>query len=33
MLVLPHMPNGLEVIITTNTSTAGTTAFSSMLLT
>ena len=33
MLVLPYMPNSLKVIITTGTIAAGTTAFSSILLT
>ena len=33
MLVLPYMPNSPKVIITTNTIAAGTTAFSSILLT
>ena len=33
MLVLLYMPNGLKVIIITNTITVSTTAFSSILLT
>ena len=33
MLVLPYMPNGFEVVITASTITAGTIAFSSILLT
>ena len=33
MLVLPYMPDGLKVIITAGTVTAGTTTFSGMLLT
>ena len=33
MLVLPYMPNGPEVIISAGTITAGTAAFSNILLT
>ena len=33
MLVLPYVPNGLEVVIAASTIAAGTAAFSSMLLT
>ena len=33
ILVLPYVPNGLKVIVTTSSITAGTTAFSSILLT
>ena len=33
MLVLPYMPNGPEVVIFAGTVAAGTTTFSSMLLT
>ena len=33
ILVLPYMPDGSEVIITASTITAGTAAFSSILLT
>ena len=33
MLVLPYMPDGLKVIITAGTVTAGTAAFSNILLT
>ena len=33
MLVLPYIPDGPEVIIITSTITAGTTAFSNILLT
>ena len=33
MLVLPYMPNGPEVVITADTITAGTAAFSNILLT
>ena len=32
ILVLLYMPNGLEVVITTGTVTAGTAAFGSILL-
>ena len=33
MLVLPYIPDGLEVIITAGTVTAGTAAFGNILLT
>ena len=33
MLVLPCVPNSLEVVVTANTITVGTAAFSSILLT
>ena len=33
MLVLPYMPNGPKVVITTGSITAGTAAFGSILLT
>ena len=33
MLVLPYVPDGLEVVITASTITAGTAAFGSILLT
>ena len=33
MLVLPYIPNGPKVVIFTNTITAGTAAFNSILLT
>ena len=33
ILVLPYMPNGPKVVVTTGTIAAGTTAFSSILLT
>ena len=33
MLILPYMPNSPEVIVTAGTVTAGTTAFSGILLT
>ena len=33
ILVLPCMPNGPKVVVTTSTITAGTAAFSSILLT
>ena len=33
ILILPYMPDGLKVIITTSTIAAGTTAFNSILLT
>ena len=33
MLVLPYMPNGFKVVITTSSIATGTTAFNSILLT